>query len=282
MRQLINFSDKNFKSKQKWNSKTAKLIGGFDEVRELSPEDLEYCSFKNPDFLKNKGYGFYFWKPQIFYKKLQQLQEGDYLAYADSGSFFVKSVNPLITYMEEKQSPFLFYKLPLIERQWTKRDSFMIMDCDTPEFTDTPQISASFFIMKKCKESLEFTREWLSYCEDVRIIGDGPNTAGKPNYPEYINHRFDQSALSLMVKKWRINPVSDITDYGVFPRMYYHEDRFLFDKSVLYEKNAFGGIILHNRKKSPLSYAAKYYIRRLVGNFGFKIGHDKTMASRFN
>jgi hypothetical protein len=129
---LVNFADKNFRSKQKWNTFSAKLFGKFDSVLEYNFSDIDEETLAlNKENLKyhNKGAGNYFWKAYIVEKALNKINENDYLMYADSGSFFLKSVLPLVKHMETKNKDILCFRLPLIEKQWTKRDAFLLMNC---------------------------------------------------------------------------------------------------------------------------------------------------------
>jgi hypothetical protein len=55
---------------------------------------------------------------------------------------------------------------------------------------------------------------WLTYCKDERIITDIPNTCGYGNYPGFIEHRHDQSILSILVASQKIEVFRDPTHYG--------------------------------------------------------------------
>ncbi|MGY0408736.1 MAG: hypothetical protein ACWIPJ_10355, partial [Polaribacter sp.] len=68
---LVNFSNKNFRKKQKWNTFSAKLFGKFDDVIEYNFNDIDQESLSlNKESLKykEKGAGNYFWKPYIVEK----------------------------------------------------------------------------------------------------------------------------------------------------------------------------------------------------------------------
>ncbi len=88
------------------------------------------------------------------------------------------------------------------ERKWSKRDAFLIMDADKPFFSDTDQYMAGIQLYKKTDYSIKFIKEWLFYCQDIRIITDNRNTLGKQNYKDFIENRHDQTALSLLIKKY--------------------------------------------------------------------------------
>ena len=88
----------------------------------------------------------------------------------------------------------------------TKRDTFILMDCDTPPYTDTPHVLSGFILFKKSDFTIQFVDEWLAYVQDERIISDNPNQCGYPNYPEFIEHRHDESIFSLLIKKHGLRP----------------------------------------------------------------------------
>lgn len=271
---LVNFADNNFKNNQKWNSFTAKFFGEVDKIFEYGLDDIDTNFLElNKGLLKySKGFGNYFWKPYIINKALSGINEGDYLMYADSGSIFLKSVKPMVKHMESKNKKILCFKLPLIEKQWTKKDTFILMDCDSELYSDSSQSMGGFILIKKCKESIDFLSEFQKYCLDERIISDAPNTLGFNNAPEFIAHRHDQSVLSLLCKKHNVILEGDLSDYGVFPSKYLYNKDYLFDSGRLNpENNIFKGTVLCNRKVHPIEYAIKYYMKLLLSNLSFKI-----------
>lgn len=52
---------------------------------------------------------------------------------------------------------------------------------------------------------MRFVEEWLRYCRDERILTDIPNESGYPNLTGFVDHRHDQSVLSLLAEKYHIN-----------------------------------------------------------------------------
>tara|TARA_R110001599_G_scaffold179233_1_gene371737 strand:+ start:1503 stop:2333 length:831 start_codon:yes stop_codon:yes gene_type:complete len=272
---LVNFADKRFRNKQKWNTFSAKLFGRFDQVLEYRFSDLdEEILSVNKESLKyrNKGAGNYFWKPYIVEKALNKINESDYLMYADSGTFFLKSVLPLVKYMETKNKDILCFRLPLIEKQWTKRDAFLRMDCDTEKYTDSTQTLATFFLVKKTKKAIDFISAYKKYCFDSRILSDDPNVLGEENYQGFIEHRHDQSVLSLLSKKDNnVLIEGDISDYGYYPQKYIKNKERLFNNEALdIKNNKFKGTLISNRSEHPIIYLVKYYIKRILLMIGIK------------
>lgn len=272
---LVNFADTKFRGKQKWSSFTAKVIGKVDNVIEYSPDDIEKSQWDLHSSLQkySKGFGNYFWKPYLVNKALEKVKEGDYLFSADSGSFFIKSILPLVKHLEKNKKSILCFRLLLIEKQWTKRDAFILMDCDSPEYTDTPQITSTFILVRKCKESINFLKDWEKYSSDSRILSDDPSVLGD-DYPEFIQNRHDQTILSLLCKKHsNVLIEGDMSDYGSFPYRYLYDERHIYSKEMLDnpKKNIFRATALSNRTEHPLFYFCKYLVRSFCYKFGIKI-----------
>lgn len=204
---LINYSHRRFGKSQKKNSQTGKEVGGFDNVIEYGIEDID-TEFKDKNahiFIHNRLAGYGIWKPYVVLKALESRPDGEYVFYCDSGSFWLDSVRFLFNEPHDWLLCFSGYDSPLpIEKRWCKRDAFILMDCDKPEYTDTVQLYDGFFLVKNCEDAKNFFKEWLEYAQDERISTDIENKCGEPNYPEFKDHRHDQAIMSLLVKKYKI------------------------------------------------------------------------------
>jgi len=213
---LINFADHNFRTSQKLNSQTGFEVGGFDRVISYSPKDIDLSFFrKNIKILLNeRGAGYWLWKPYIICKALKDVKEDDYVFYDDSGSFFVHSIEPIIDVANRYELDVIVFENRRLEKKWTKRDAFILMNSDEPQYTDSWQRQSGFTLWKKSHFSLEFAEQYLYYCQDERIVSDSPNTLGVPNYPEFVENRHDQSVLSLLAKKYNVPPFRFIDQRG--------------------------------------------------------------------
>ena len=214
----INYADKNFAKAQQLNLKTA-LAWGADRVIAYTPADMDASlRSKNQAILAApKGNGYYLWKPYFLNKAYRELGEGDYLFYTDAGSIYVNRIQYLIDCMEREGQELMVFSLQkeMLERKYTKRDAFVLMGCDNPRFTDTPQSIGGYVILKKSDFVEKFIAEDLNYAQDARMITEQENTLGFDNYPEFIAHRHDQSIWSLMVKKYDLKRFRDPSQYGL-------------------------------------------------------------------
>lgn len=218
----INYANEGFKKAQALNLETARQWGA-DKVIAYGPEDMdEDFKKKNAAILSaTKGNGYYLWKPYFLYKAFcEELHEGDYLIYTDAGSVYVNKIQYLIDCMEKEHLDIMTFSLELgmLEKKYNKRDALILMDCDSPEYTDTPQSIGGYVIMKKTAFVDKFLKTDLEYAQDERIISEIPNTLGVDNYPKFIAHRHDQAVWSLMVKKNHLPRFRDPSQFGMMNR----------------------------------------------------------------
>lgn len=141
------------------------------------------------------------------------MEEGAYLFYCDSGSHFVHCTDELI-HSFDTSFDIMPFELQTIEKHWTKRDCFQLMECDKAEVIDTKQRLGSFSLWKKTAFTMKFVEEWLNYSKDERIVTDIENVLGLPNYDGFVEHRHDQSIFSLLLKKYEIKVYRDPSQHG--------------------------------------------------------------------
>lgn len=220
MKILINYANKPYRQTQKWNSWTGRHIGGFDKVYSFSPEDIQREYFENHrEILSNpRGNGLWLWKPYFILRVLEQCQEGDLVFYADSGSFFLRGIDHLINGMAEGEDIWVS-DIPLLEGSFTAPVCMEKLNCDTERIRNSNQIQGGFLLLRCSRESREFVRRWLALCEDRELINPAVPEETKG---ECIEHREDQSLLSLLCKEQGIRPHRDPSQFGKYPQDYYN------------------------------------------------------------
>lgn len=214
---LINYAHRHFLQAQQLNTKSAIEVAHFDEAIAYSSHDIDRVfSQENQHILQqSKGAGYWLWKPYFIDKTLKQMNEGDLLFYSDSGAHFIHDIEPLIELLHNEHGLLLFRLEDFHQnKKWTKRDCFVLMDLDHEPYISAPQVIASFIVCLNNSFSRDFIAQWLSYARDPRIITDELNTCGLPNYDEFVDHRHDQSILSLLSYKHNISTIPDISQHG--------------------------------------------------------------------
>ena len=201
----ISYGDESFKQSLEYNGKSALEIAKADEFYGYTPEDIDPEFKAKNDYIlsKGRGNGYWLWKPYFLYKTLtEKLNDGDYLIYSDAGIFYVDLAQKLVDFLNEKKAEMYFHRLPHLEKEYTKRDAFILMGVDGPFYAETGQFNAAFQVYRKSKFTEFFLGEYLYYAQDKRIITDDQNEMGSPNYEGFRDHRHDQSILSLLTKKY--------------------------------------------------------------------------------
>lgn len=213
---LISFANQKYYKSQQLLEKTAYEIGNVDKVYSYTDVWLKEQEFYNKNkfiFDQPRGCGYWLWKmyilSEIFYNEPNSI-----ICYCDSGVSVLKSLNELFNLTEEKNK--LVFKVPgdHPNKKWTKKDAFILTNCDSQEYWNSPQINGAISFWKNTEENILFIKEWLRYCKDARILTDLPNICGQQNSLEFKDHRHDQSILSLLVKKYNIEIFRDPTQWG--------------------------------------------------------------------
>ena len=283
----INYSDKAFKAQQNFALKMAKSRGGFDNITGYSREDIDKEFYEeNKNILDQpRGGGYWLWKPYFINKKLNELTDGDYLFYSDSGAFFLKNIDILIEELEKYDQDIMGFELPLIESQWTKKELFLNMDCDEA-YSETNQIFASYILVRKTKLSVEFFEKYLQYsCDEINITDKYQDNISQDK--NFIDHRHDQSIFSLLYKINKLRPFKDPSQLGKYPRAYSasQKDNLEINKvhtlpngrkfRQLNYSEDYNLIIYHNRKRNPMLSYINYNIKEVL----YKLGLYKKMIS---
>lgn len=216
---LVNYSHNSHKNAQEYNSKSAIEVGKFDSHFSygLKNLDADFLEKQKHVLSQDRGAGYWSWKPLVIKMALDEIQENDILMYSDSGISFIKEIDEVLDIMDSTNEKLLLFELEDIHpnKRWTKRDTFHYMELDREPFLSQNQLLASYLLMRKNKFVCDFISEWLNYSKDYRIITDSPNECGLENYPEFVDHRHDQSILSLLGRKYNITNIPDISQFGI-------------------------------------------------------------------
>jgi hypothetical protein len=222
----ISYAAGRYLKAQEYCSNSARHFG-FDEVHSFGPKDIDR------DFVMNnikilqqpRGAGYWLWKPYFICRTLDSMNDGDLLVYSDAGSYYQSSPQPLIDLIQKEEKGVLSFELKgLIEKVYTKRDAFSLMGLDDPKYTDSSQREATYVWMIKNDFTSALAKEYLEYAQDERIITDLQSE--NPNYPEFKDHRHDQSIWSLLCKKYEIPPHRLISQHGEHLIKDFPEDKY--------------------------------------------------------
>lgn len=203
--------DNRFKQSRQRLAKEAEATGWFEDIFVYEPKLL--TSYQKS--FEGRGAGYWWWKSVIQYLAMQQINEGDFLLYLDAGGYINKHGESLFKQYIEKvsnNSGFLAWSTDSIEKNWTKRDLFKLLECDNPEFTESKQIGCGLVIYRKSEWTVSFIDEFVKLSSIQHFIND--DSSYHPNYENFMEHRHDQSVFSLLTKKYsKVHDIALINDY---------------------------------------------------------------------
>ena len=141
----ISYANNKFIKQLKINKLTAINVGKVDEYYSYKFDDIDLNFLKNHrDILSRpRGNGYWLWKPYFIYKTFKEkLNKGDFLIYTDAGIFYLDNVKKIIKYMISINEDIWVNRLHYLEKKYSKRDAFILLDADSPIYTDTFQYMA--------------------------------------------------------------------------------------------------------------------------------------------
>lgn len=183
-----------------YNFETIKKSAFYDEYRQVL--DLP------------RGAGYWLWKPYIILETLKQLRQEDVLLYLDSDLIVVEDLAPFCDLCTAHDPIILVTDHGHRNREMTRRDCFYYMECDDERYYQAEQVLGGCQLYKKTARSLSFVEKYLELCCDQRLLLDGPNLCGLPNLDGFIDHRHDQSVLSLLAEKTDLKRVRNPAQWG--------------------------------------------------------------------
>gem|GEM_PF-2394263 len=208
---LVSFAAKyHYVETQRRLAAAAAATGDFDTIESWSPDRLRETPYyrAHRDILdRSRGAGNWAWKPYIIAEALERRRDGDFIVFTDTGMQAIGDdpmppVAPLLTWLagsERRVAVGVLHGKP--QRAWTKRDCFVLMECDSERYWDADQIQATWIAFMISPTTRHLVAEWLRYAGDARVVTDLPNAMGLPDLDGFIDHRFDQSILSNLVYK---------------------------------------------------------------------------------
>lgn len=237
---LANLSNKPYEKSRLNLNRSARKYG----ISDIRSYDFEKDIIPTPFFERHRsilshkrGVGYWLWKPHIIIEVMKSLEEGDIVIYADCGIEIIDNLDPLVQLCKEQEPILLFANHNFLNAQFTKRDCFVEMGCDEERYWYSLQCDAAFMLFRKTKFTMHFLSRWLQYCQSERVLTDLPNEAGKDDLPGFVDHRHDQSVISLLAEKYHINLYRKPSHSCsvVLPLKNLHTKQFFTKKPVLHK-----------------------------------------------
>lgn len=192
---LVSFANDKFKEKQKFLHRIHQENFWHHSYTREMLETTEFYKENQSILDEEVGAGWWVWKPYIILDTLKNANDGDLIVYSDCGDMFSPGLQPYAEGMISEDDICLLLFGGNKNKTYTKRDCFILMDCDEEDYWESNQLEAGFMIWKVCDESKRVVEEWLNYCLDPRIIKNDASVLGE-EFVEFKEHRNDQSVLT--------------------------------------------------------------------------------------
>lgn len=256
-----------FEKYQKINEYTAKIIGGANNVFKYTFKDIpeDYIKKHRNIFSYGRGAGLWLWKPYLVTRTLEIINEGDWLFYNDAACFFVGRIKSLVDFAEKKNKSMLMFELPLLNRQFCKRECYEYLGIkDNGE----NQVVGTYFLIKKTPDTVKIMKEWLSLCEREELISPNRMRLDIDEFPDFFSHREDQSLLSLICLKYGISLHKECSNFAIFPYEYCYKE-FVYNPHI-YPDDSYGVILISHRASNPYWYLLHFLKMTLLKKLKIK------------
>ena len=220
---LVSFANDKFKEKQEFLHKIhQENFWHHSYTRELL-ETTEFYKENQSILDEEVGAGWWVWKPYVILDTLKNANEGDLIVYSDCGDMFSPGLQSYAEGMISEDDICLLMVGNNKNKHYTKRDCFILMDCDEEDYWESNQLEAGFMIWKACDESKRVVEEWLNYCLNPSIIKNDPSVLGE-EFLEFKEHRNDQSIITnLAIREGLTVAGSDYRNYVECDYDYWYE-----------------------------------------------------------
>jgi len=195
----------------------ARRLTAFDEVTIADNRSLGTDFWRERGKLVatyKRGYGLWSWKPYLIMRRLEAIDDGDLLMYADVGCSLNYEGRPrLMEYFERARTGpgwLAFSIAGRTEGQWTKRWMLRAYGRDDPETRSRPQLASGIHFIRACEATRRLASRWYDACGRDKETND---ELSADEHPEFVAHRHDQSAFSLLSAN---GPVESIPDESWF------------------------------------------------------------------
>lgn len=165
-----------------------------------------------------RGVDWFCFKPFVILDAFRRLAPGDLMIYSDADTFPIASLTPLYETCQQDGGIMLFNARGCVNKLWTKRDCFVLMGCDEPEYHDSWQAVGRFLVLEKGGrfDVASFLGQWLGFTCNPIMNTFEPSVMGLPDYPGFREHRAEQSVLTNLAVKNRLKLYREACEFGAW------------------------------------------------------------------
>ena len=184
--------------------------------------------FEHISHAQHRGFGWYCWKPFVILQEWENILlnraeacqcaacqcADDIILWTDADTFPIGDLTPLYDRCKADGGIMLFAAEGWAQGQATKRSCMVAMGADNEAGRKAQHATARFALFEVGNwRAQQFLMEWLAYCLNPMCVGLDLDQCG-PQYPEYQEHRSDQSILTNLAHKYGLRLYREADQFG--------------------------------------------------------------------
>lgn len=162
------------------------------------------------------GFGYWIWKPYVILQSMKETKYNDVIIYADAGCTinaraekrFSEYIS-ILQSMDDSCGIITFQMEMLPEKKYTKSTLLDYMNVSR-EDRESGQCHSTILLMKKNEHTMNVLTKWYTIACQYHILKDNPVTENG------VQHRHDQSILSILNKQHKSHIIKDETFFEIF------------------------------------------------------------------
>ena len=186
--------------------------------------DIDFAETHKSILSQSRGGGYWLWKPYVIKTLLNKVNDDDIVFYLDSKYYFTEDFtnlyseyitnNDLLVWKNKPNEPVWYMK------NFCKMDVILKYDMYDKVFNGNAEDCwAGAILVRKTENAAKYMNEWFTMCCEYEDITDSQSKSA--NSEVFIEHRHDQSLLSIVLHKYNI-------------QMQYFERKYLQNTRVPY------------------------------------------------
>jgi len=208
---LITYADGKYEERRSKLVQRAFELGAANKSIEWDRETIEKTEFYNKNlhtFRAPIGAGYWIWKPYIILNALKKLEDNEVLVYMDSGDMITSNFSKFLN-RALRQEDMLLLDGSYRHGDWTHKECFEEMWCDSKEYHDAIQLEAGVCVFRKTARTISVVSEWLGWVQNEKALYD----SWASQREGFNEHRHDQSILTNLKIKYSLPSSSEMRQF---------------------------------------------------------------------
>ncbi len=173
--------------------------------------------------LKNRGFGWFIWKPFVIMHALEHAAPGDVVLYTDADTWPIADLSPIFE-TAERDGMMLFKSQGCWNAHYCKRDTFIVMAQDEAQWRDRDHACARFMAFRAGYwPARQLLMEWLTYSlnplantfDESRINDPCLDDKHLVEYSELREPRCEQAILTNLAHRYGVRLYREACQAGL-------------------------------------------------------------------